>query len=179
MSLVANKNLPSGLKAQLPEQNGVKEDLRRRQSRPGASSCTACFLCGGRGGGCVRVWQRASERDWEKARQRESARKRERESKMERDKYKIPWEREKTNVHLYFYIHEISIEIELRNGTKNNFRHMSYVYWFVNRAKYFIICNSNEFERRDLQPATIKGLILQNSKSKFRNAVSSQLNLFG
>jgi len=41
------------------------------------------------------------------------------------------------------------------------------------------VSSSNHFERRDLEPAKIKGLIMQNSKSKFRQATSNQLNLFG
>lgn len=48
----------------------------------------------------------------------------------------------------------------------------------LNRAKYFITCNSKDFETKDRTPAQIKGLILQNSKSKFHNTYSNQLNLF-
>jgi predicted DNA-binding helix-hairpin-helix protein len=60
-----------------------------------------------------------------------------------------------------------------------NWEHLKRLGVALNRAKYFLICNSNDFERRDLEPDKIKGLILQNSKSKFRQATSNQLNLFG
>lgn len=48
----------------------------------------------------------------------------------------------------------------------------------LNRAKYFIICDSRDWERRDLQASQIKGMILQHSQGKFRGAYSNQLSLF-
>lgn len=48
----------------------------------------------------------------------------------------------------------------------------------LNRAKYFMVCNSKEWEKKDLSAISIKSLILQNSKSKFRNTYNHQLNLF-
>ena len=48
----------------------------------------------------------------------------------------------------------------------------------LNRAKYFIICNSADWERRDLDAATIKGMILQSQNSKFKNQYNNQLSLF-
>lgn len=49
----------------------------------------------------------------------------------------------------------------------------------LNRARYFMICDSNDFERRDLTGSQIKSFILQNSTSKYTKTLSSQLNLFG
>jgi putative DNA modification/repair radical SAM protein len=48
----------------------------------------------------------------------------------------------------------------------------------VNRARYFVICNSNEFERRDLTGTRIKQFILAESQSKYLKNSSTQLNLF-
>jgi putative DNA modification/repair radical SAM protein len=48
----------------------------------------------------------------------------------------------------------------------------------VNRAKYFITCNSNEFERRDLTGSNIKQFILATSQSKYLKNTQVQLNLF-
>ncbi|QCX00006.1 putative DNA modification/repair radical SAM protein [Aggregatimonas sangjinii] len=48
----------------------------------------------------------------------------------------------------------------------------------LNRAKYFMVCGAKNWETKDLQPETIKGLILQSSQGKFRNKYSSQLSLF-
>ena len=48
----------------------------------------------------------------------------------------------------------------------------------LNRAKYFIICNSNDWERRDLDASKIKGMILQSQNGKFKNHYNNQLSLF-
>jgi putative DNA modification/repair radical SAM protein len=48
----------------------------------------------------------------------------------------------------------------------------------LNRAKYFVTCNSNEFERRDLTGSNIKQFILATSQSKYLKNTQVQLNLF-
>jgi len=48
----------------------------------------------------------------------------------------------------------------------------------INRAKYFICCQSSEFERRDLTGTKIKQFILAGSQSKYLKNVQTQLNLF-
>lgn len=48
----------------------------------------------------------------------------------------------------------------------------------INRAKYFIICKSNEFERRDLTGTQIKQFILAESKSKYLKNTQTQLSIF-
>lgn len=48
----------------------------------------------------------------------------------------------------------------------------------INRAKYFITCKSNEFERRDLTGTRIKQFILAESKSKYLKNVQTQLSIF-
>ncbi|APY00675.1 putative DNA modification/repair radical SAM protein [Lacinutrix venerupis] len=69
--------------------------------------------------------------------------------------------------------------INARRYGKLNWEHLKAIGVALNRAKYFIICASNEYERRDLTAQKIKGLILQNSKSKYTKTLSNQLNLFG
>mgnify|MGYP003119571777 CR=1 FL=1 len=68
--------------------------------------------------------------------------------------------------------------IEARKFRNLNWEHLKKIGIAVNRAKYFITCNSNSFERRNLSPIQIKGLILQNSTSKFRDDYGIQLKLF-
>ncbi|CAM3750416.1 putative DNA modification/repair radical SAM protein [Mucilaginibacter galii] len=48
----------------------------------------------------------------------------------------------------------------------------------LNRAKYFITCNSPRFERRDLTGTAIKQYILSQSQSKYLKNSVTQLNLF-
>jgi predicted DNA-binding helix-hairpin-helix protein len=48
----------------------------------------------------------------------------------------------------------------------------------INRAKYFITCKSNEFERRDLTGNNIKQFILAASQSKYLKNTQTQLSLF-
>ena len=48
----------------------------------------------------------------------------------------------------------------------------------LNRAKYFITCNSTEFERRNLSSMQIKQYILASSSSKYLKSSTTQLQLF-
>ncbi|MDP5061683.1 MAG: putative DNA modification/repair radical SAM protein [Maribacter sp.] len=59
-----------------------------------------------------------------------------------------------------------------------NWEHLKKMGIALNRAKYFIICNSSDWERRDLDAATIKGMILQSQNSKFKGQYNNQLSLF-
>ncbi|MDR6300681.1 putative DNA modification/repair radical SAM protein [Mesonia maritima] len=59
-----------------------------------------------------------------------------------------------------------------------NWEHLKKIGVALNRARYFMVCNSSDYEKRDLSAASIKSLILHNSASKFRNTYSNQLNLF-
>lgn len=72
-------------------------------------------------------------------------------------------------------VHKI---INARKFRKLNWEHLKKIGVALNRAKYFIVCDSKEWERKDREPNKIKGLILQNSASKFRNQISNQLALF-
>ncbi|WP_159023374.1 putative DNA modification/repair radical SAM protein [Formosa sp. L2A11] len=69
--------------------------------------------------------------------------------------------------------------LSARRYRKLNWDHLKALGVSLNRAQYFLICASNQFETRDLTAEKIKGLILQNTKSKYTSMLSNQLNLFG
>ncbi|MGJ8592667.1 MAG: putative DNA modification/repair radical SAM protein [Aquaticitalea sp.] len=69
--------------------------------------------------------------------------------------------------------------IEARKFRNLNWEHLKRMGVALNRAKYFLICESRDFERRDLTGPQLKSLILQNSTSKYQKVLSPQLNLFG
>ncbi len=72
-------------------------------------------------------------------------------------------------------VHKI---ISSRKYRSLNWEHLKKMGIALNRAKYFIICNSNDWERRDLDASTIKGKILQSQNGKFKNQYNNQLSLF-
>ncbi|WP_191859654.1 putative DNA modification/repair radical SAM protein [Hanstruepera ponticola] len=69
--------------------------------------------------------------------------------------------------------------LHARRFRQLNWDHLKRIGISLNRAQYFLTCNSKLFEKRDLSPATIKSLILQNSSSKYQKTLSNQLSLFG
>lgn len=73
-------------------------------------------------------------------------------------------------------VHKI---LNARRFRRLNWEHLKKIGVALNRAKYFMVCDSNQFEKRDLTSEKIKGFILQNSNSKYRSALSNQLSLFG
>ncbi|MEM9076004.1 MAG: putative DNA modification/repair radical SAM protein [Bacteroidota bacterium] len=68
--------------------------------------------------------------------------------------------------------------LKARRFRRLNWEHLKKIGVALNRAQYFLVCNSNTWERRDLDAERIKGMILQNSKGKFRRQYSQQLALF-
>ncbi|SDE27096.1 putative DNA modification/repair radical SAM protein [Pricia antarctica] len=68
--------------------------------------------------------------------------------------------------------------ISARRFRKLNWEHLKNIGVALNRAKYFIVCDSSHWERRDMDANIIKGRILQNSVGKFRKEYGSQLSLF-
>lgn len=68
--------------------------------------------------------------------------------------------------------------VQARKFRKLNWDHLKRIGVALNRAKYFLVCDSRDWIREDLDPGSIKGRILQQSKSKFRDLRSTQLNLF-
>jgi len=68
--------------------------------------------------------------------------------------------------------------VSARKFAKLNWDQLKKIGVALNRAKYFIICKSNEFERRDLTGNNIKQFILATSQSKYLKNTQVQLNLF-
>lgn len=73
-------------------------------------------------------------------------------------------------------VHKI---IQARKFRRLNWENLKKIGAATNRAKYFITCNSKDFERRDLTASQIRSFILQNSKSKYQSAYNQQMSLFG
>ena len=72
----------------------------------------------------------------------------------------------------------VSKILQGRKFRKLNWDHLKKMGVALNRAKFFILCDSPNWERRDLEAERIKGMILQTSVGKFRNQYSNQLALF-
>ncbi len=68
--------------------------------------------------------------------------------------------------------------VQARKFRKLNWEHLKKIGVALNRAKYFMICDTKNYKHNDLEAAEIKGLILKNSQGKFRDNYSSQLSLF-
>ena len=68
--------------------------------------------------------------------------------------------------------------ISARRFRKLNWEHLKKIGVALNRAKHFIVCDSNRWENHGMAPEKIKGLIIKNSIGKFRKEYSTQLNLF-
>ena len=68
--------------------------------------------------------------------------------------------------------------VSARRYGKLNWDQLKKIGVSVNRAQYFIICNSPQFERRDLTGNNIKKFILAESQSKYLKNKPNQLNLF-
>lgn len=68
--------------------------------------------------------------------------------------------------------------VSARKFNKLNWDHIKKLGVAVNRARYFITCNSNAFERRDLTGTRIKQFILAESQSKYLKNKPDQLSLF-
>lgn len=72
-------------------------------------------------------------------------------------------------------VHKI---IEARCFRKLNWEHLKKIGVALNRAKYFITCDSSQWVKQDLSSLNIKGQILQGSGSKYLQQLSPQLSLF-
>ncbi len=68
--------------------------------------------------------------------------------------------------------------ISARRYRKLNWQHLKAIGISMNRSKYFMTCDSREFETRDLTSSKIKNLIMINSNSKYHENFNNQLNLF-
>jgi putative DNA modification/repair radical SAM protein len=68
--------------------------------------------------------------------------------------------------------------VSARKYARLNWEQLKKIGVALNRAKYFITCNSSKFERRDLTGTAIKQYILSQSQSKYLKNSVTQLNLF-
>jgi putative DNA modification/repair radical SAM protein len=68
--------------------------------------------------------------------------------------------------------------VSARRFGKLNWEQLKKMGVALNRAKYFVVCKSNQFERRDLTGNNIKQFILATSQSKYLKNTQTQLNLF-
>ncbi|MFK7812626.1 MAG: putative DNA modification/repair radical SAM protein [Maribacter sp.] len=75
-------------------------------------------------------------------------------------------------------MYSVSKILKARKFRKLNWEHLKKIGLALNRAKYFIVCDSPEWEKQDLEAYQIKAMIIQNSQGKFRTNYSSQLSLF-
>ena len=72
-------------------------------------------------------------------------------------------------------VHKI---IQARKYRNLNWENLKAIGVALNRAKFFIICNSRIWERKEWTPDQIKAQIIKTSNGKFRKDYSTQLNLF-
>ncbi|MGB3591786.1 MAG: putative DNA modification/repair radical SAM protein [Nonlabens sp.] len=72
-------------------------------------------------------------------------------------------------------VHKI---LNARRYRKLNWEHLKAIGISVNRSRYFMTCDSREFESRDLTGTQIKNQIMLNSHSKYQKHFSNQLALF-
>ncbi len=68
--------------------------------------------------------------------------------------------------------------LKARKFRNLNWEHLRKLGVALNRAQYFIICNSRNFVKEDLPAEKIKGLILSNTNSKYNKIYNNQLSLF-
>ncbi|NJB35733.1 putative DNA modification/repair radical SAM protein [Croceivirga sp. JEA036] len=68
--------------------------------------------------------------------------------------------------------------LNARKFRQLNWEHLKKIGVALNRAQYFLICNSKDWHKKDVEAEGIKNLILRNSQSKFRTQYSNQLSLF-
>jgi len=68
--------------------------------------------------------------------------------------------------------------INARRFRKLNWEHLKTIGVKLNRAKYFITCNSKHFEHKDYAASQLKQIIVNSSNSKHKTAFTGQLALF-
>lgn len=95
----------------------------------------------------------------------------------------FPVDINKASVHQILRVPGIGMQsahkiVEGRKFHKLNWDHLKKIGVALNRAKFFITCNSHKFERRDLSEMMIKQFILSGSASKYLKTGIQQLSLF-
>ncbi|WP_109435521.1 MULTISPECIES: putative DNA modification/repair radical SAM protein [Aquimarina] len=72
----------------------------------------------------------------------------------------------------------VSKILQARKFRKLDWTHLKAIGIALNRAQYFVTCNSKEFYRKEFSPLTLKNKILKTSKSKYNTYFNNQLSLF-
>ena len=68
--------------------------------------------------------------------------------------------------------------LQARKFRKLNWEHLKKIGIAMNRAKYFITCDSREKELKEYPSEKLKQIIIQQSAGKFRKDISAQLSFF-
>lgn len=95
----------------------------------------------------------------------------------------FPIDINKADLHLILRVPGIGLQsankiVAARNFQRLNWDNLKRIGVAINRAKYFILCNGKDFERRDFSATQIKQYILATSKSKYLSNNTHQLSLF-
>lgn len=96
---------------------------------------------------------------------------------------KFPIDINKADLHLILRVPGIGLHsankiVAARRFQRLNWDHLKKLGVALNRVRYFITCNSRDFERRNLSAMQIKQFILSSSSSKYLKNQPSQLELF-
>ncbi len=72
----------------------------------------------------------------------------------------------------------VSKIIQARKFRRLNWSHLKAIGIALNRAQYFIVCDSKDFYTKEYAPETLKQKILKNSSTKYKKYFDGQLSLF-
>lgn len=100
-----------------------------------------------------------------------------------RNMHVFPVDINKADLHVILRVPGIGVQsankiVAARRFRRLNWENLKTLGVAINRAKYFIICNSNIYEKKDLMGTSIKQFILAKSQSKYLKKVQPQLSLF-
>ncbi len=68
--------------------------------------------------------------------------------------------------------------LQARKFRKLNWSHLKAIGIALNRAQFFIICDSKDFYKKELSAISLKEKIVKNSSSKYKKLTNGQLSLF-
>ncbi len=68
--------------------------------------------------------------------------------------------------------------VQARKFRNLDWSHLKAIGIALNRAQYFITCNSKDFYKKELSPITLKSKILKRSNNKYKKYFDNQLSLF-
>lgn len=68
--------------------------------------------------------------------------------------------------------------LQARKFRKLNWSHLKAIGIALNRAQFFIVCDSKDFYKKELSAISLKEKIVKNSSSKYKKLTNGQLSLF-